>query len=136
MANIIKTPREFPALCREGLAHHREGRFHDALASYDRALELDPDSSVTLNSRGVTFIALERIEEALSDFQGAMRLDPTYLEAYLNAGAALYVAGLVESIREGVARAVTALDAGAAEDRLRTFVATSQRLGAAEAATP
>ena len=48
----------------------------------------------------------------------------------LTAGAACYVAGLATSIREGVGLAATAIDTGAARDRLERLVATSQRLGA------
>ena len=47
----------------------------------------------------------------------------------LNAGAALFVGGHVESIREGVASAARAIDSGAAAATLERFVATSQRLG-------
>ncbi|TAK98941.1 MAG: tetratricopeptide repeat protein [Rhodospirillaceae bacterium] len=70
-----------------------QGRLEEALASYDHALELDPNSAVTVNSRGVTLIALERIEDALADFRRAFTLDPTYVEAYLNAAAALRDSG-------------------------------------------
>lgn len=52
----------------------------------------------------------------------------------LNAAAALLVAGLVSSMREGVAQAAEAIDRGAAAETLRRLVETSQRLGAAEPA--
>jgi anthranilate phosphoribosyltransferase len=47
----------------------------------------------------------------------------------LNAGAACYVAGLAESVREGVALAKAAIASGAARATLDRFAATSQRLG-------
>lgn len=50
----------------------------------------------------------------------------------LNAGAACYVAGLAESIREGIAVATRSIDSGQARERLERLVATSQRLGASE----
>lgn len=53
----------------------------------------------------------------------------------LNAGAACYVAGLASTIREGVNVAARSIDSGAARDRLDRWIATSQRLGAAEAAS-
>jgi anthranilate phosphoribosyltransferase len=52
----------------------------------------------------------------------------------LNAGAACMVAGIASDLREGVALAAAAIDGGAAGELLDRFVATSQRLGAAEAA--
>lgn len=48
----------------------------------------------------------------------------------LNAAAACYVAGLAESLREGIAVATRSIDTGAARDRLDRFIATTQRLGA------
>ncbi len=53
----------------------------------------------------------------------------------LNAAAGCCVAGLAESLREGALIATRAIDTGAARDRLDRFIATSQRLGAAEAAS-
>ena len=49
--------------------------------------------------------------------------------------AALIVAGLVEGLREGMTAAARAIDSGAARDTLERFIKTSQRVGAAEAAT-
>lgn len=54
----------------------------------------------------------------------------------MNAGAGLYVAGVAESLREGALLAGAAIDSGAAASTLDRFIATSQRLGAAMAATP
>jgi anthranilate phosphoribosyltransferase len=52
----------------------------------------------------------------------------------LNAGAACYVAGLAPDLRGGARLAAEAIDSGEANDVLVRFVATSQRIGAAEAA--
>ena len=53
----------------------------------------------------------------------------------LNAGAACYVAGLAPDLRGGARLAAEAIDSGDGNDVLVRFVATSQRIGAAEAAT-
>ena len=47
----------------------------------------------------------------------------------LNAGAALYVAGVAESIEDGIARSRDAIASGRALERLQQFVATTQALG-------
>jgi anthranilate phosphoribosyltransferase len=46
----------------------------------------------------------------------------------LNAGAALYVAGVASSIAEGIGRARAAIASGAAKARLKAFVAATRRL--------
>jgi anthranilate phosphoribosyltransferase len=53
----------------------------------------------------------------------------------MNAAAACWVAGLAENVKDGVDIASRAMDSGAARDTLARFAATSQRIGAAEAAT-
>lgn len=53
----------------------------------------------------------------------------------MNAGAGLYVSGMAESLREGALLVAAAIDSGAATATLDRFIATSQRLGAAMAAT-
>ncbi|MFC7302448.1 anthranilate phosphoribosyltransferase [Cognatiluteimonas weifangensis] len=49
----------------------------------------------------------------------------------LNAGAALYAAGVADSIADGIVRARAALASGAARAKLREFVAATQRLAGA-----
>ncbi|MCF7221343.1 anthranilate phosphoribosyltransferase [Marilutibacter chinensis] len=48
----------------------------------------------------------------------------------MNAGAALYVAGVADSIAEGIARAREAMASGAAKAKLEEFVALTRELGA------
>ena len=52
----------------------------------------------------------------------------------LNAGAALHIAGIADDLRDGVRRAATAIDSGAAAERLTQLIAVSRRLGTAEPA--
>ena len=60
---------------------------------------------------------------ALENQQGL----PRDIVAY-NAGAALYVAGVVEDIAEGIARARQVIASGAARAKLDDYVATTKRL--------
>jgi len=60
--------------------------------------------------------------------------DGTRTAVLLNAGAACYVAGLAKDLREGIRLSADAIDRGAARETLARLVATSQRLGTAEAA--
>ncbi len=64
-----------------------------------------------------------RVLEALDDTPG-----PARDIVLLNAGAALYVAELVDSIAAGVDKAREAVSSGAAKARLDAFVAATQRL--------
>jgi anthranilate phosphoribosyltransferase len=67
-----------------------------------------------------------RVLEALEDRPGVAREIVA-----LNAGAALYVAGVARSIEDGIARARQAMASGAARRKLDEFVAATRKLAAA-----
>ncbi len=66
-----------------------------------------------------------RVLEALED-----RAGPARDIVALNAGAALYVAGIAGSVGEGIAEARKVLASGAARAKLDQFAATTRRLAA------
>ena len=68
----------------------------------------------------------DMVLEALANTEGTPREIVT-----LNAGAALYAAGIAASIAEGIERARAAIASGAAKRKLDAFVAATQKLGAA-----
>jgi anthranilate phosphoribosyltransferase len=65
----------------------------------------------------------EMVLEALDNVEGTPREIVT-----LNAGAALYAAGIASSIADGILRAREAIASGAAKRKLDAFVATTQKL--------
>jgi anthranilate phosphoribosyltransferase len=69
-------------------------------------------------------------EESKAMLLGALRNEPGVpLEIVaLNAGAALYVAGVAASIAEGIGRARAAIASGAAMAKLEAFVGATQRI--------
>jgi anthranilate phosphoribosyltransferase len=52
----------------------------------------------------------------------------------LNAGTAMYVAGLAESVEDGIARTADELDSGRARAKVNEVIAASQRIKAEGAA--
>ncbi len=51
-------------------------RFAEAIAAYDRVLELNPASVFALNNRGAARESLGLYEAALQDYEQALRLRP------------------------------------------------------------
>ncbi len=79
-----------PRRCQNrGLALHELQRFEEALASYDRALTVQPDYAEALQNRGNTLHELKRFEEALASYERALTLRPDYAKALQNRGNAL-----------------------------------------------
>jgi tetratricopeptide (TPR) repeat protein len=63
------------------------GRYEEALADFNRALELAPDDAYALAGRGATLRKLGRYDEALADLNRALALAPTYVYALSRRGA-------------------------------------------------
>jgi len=57
------------------------GRYEEALADLDRAVELDPDNFITRVFRGAAYQNMGRYEEALADLDRAIELGPDNLPA-------------------------------------------------------
>lgn len=75
-----------PVLLKEGLDHLHHGRFDEAIAAYDRALELDPEQAEARYRRGTARLRKGDLDRALSDFNEALAIDPRHADAYLHRG--------------------------------------------------
>jgi tetratricopeptide (TPR) repeat protein len=64
------------ALEERGANHRTNGRYEEALADFDRAIELDPEDDWAIISRGQTHRTMGRYAEALADFDRAIELEP------------------------------------------------------------
>lgn len=80
------TLREFSA---EAFAHHRAGRYADAIAYYQKILSRRPDLAETYNNLGHALLALKKPEAAILAFECAIELKRHYPEALCNWGLAL-----------------------------------------------
>ncbi|MHC4200716.1 MAG: tetratricopeptide repeat protein, partial [Planctomycetota bacterium] len=69
-----------------GLDQHDQGLYDEAIESYKRAVELDPDFVVANNNLGMVYIDKEMFPEAIAAFDRTIELDPGYAEAHNNLG--------------------------------------------------
>ena len=72
-----------------GNAYYKAEQYEQALAAYDRALELRPDHATTLMNRGVTLDELERYDDALVDLNRALEFGSNDGDAFNNRGVTL-----------------------------------------------
>jgi tetratricopeptide (TPR) repeat protein len=86
------------AFFSRGISLLRLGRFDDALASCDRAVELDPNHAEAFNLRGNVLVALKRVDEALASFNRAIEINPARAEAFYDRSHCRLLAGFY---REG-----------------------------------
>ena len=86
-------------LMDEAIAMERAGQLESAAATWDRFIELVPDSASAFIRRGQLLFKLARIEASLADFDHAVALDPSS-EPYLwQRGIAQFYAGEYDACR-------------------------------------
>ncbi len=78
----------------------------------------------------ISSLAVDSVAESLARLEAVLDNEPGPARdiVALNAGAAIYVAGLAADLREGVERALRAIESGAARDKLHALVGLSKRL--------
>jgi serine/threonine-protein kinase len=65
------------------LAYREKGRWQEALASYEKAVELDPHGVPGLNNLATTYSWLRRHEEAARTIERAIAIAPDHVTAHL-----------------------------------------------------
>ena len=73
-----------------GLALLGLKRMDEALASFNQALQLEPNVADRHYNCGVTLKALDRLDDALASYDQAIRLNPGFASAYNNRGLILH----------------------------------------------
>ena len=74
------------------------GRYEEAIASYDKALEIKPDQDEAWNNRGVALGNLGRYEEEIASYDKALEIKPENDAAWVIRGLALANLGRYEEV--------------------------------------
>ncbi len=82
------------------------GQAEEAIASFQRALDISPENPVTHNNLGIALKRQARYEAALASFERALKLNPDYVEAHNNLGSALINLGRQEAAVSHLRRAL------------------------------
>jgi tetratricopeptide (TPR) repeat protein len=79
-----------------GAEFARSGRVADAVAHFQRALEINPRYAEAHNNLGLAAFQLGRADEALAHYQQALESNPQLLRAHYNLGNALLQSGRMQ----------------------------------------
>jgi tetratricopeptide (TPR) repeat protein len=89
------------ALVEAAVAHHRAGRFTEAIALYQRFLEIQPRNVEIRSNLGAALAHEGRYEEAITQYRQALAIDGARTPIRLNLAMALYKAfEIAEATRE------------------------------------
>ena len=70
----------------EGKKQYDAGKYEEAVASFDKAIEIKPEFADVWNSKGEALRALKKYEEAIASYDKAIETDPKNADACVNKG--------------------------------------------------
>ncbi|MGN6709465.1 MAG: tetratricopeptide repeat protein, partial [Candidatus Nitrosocosmicus sp.] len=70
----------------KGISLSYLGSYNEAIACYDKAIELNPEYSDAYNNKGISLYYLGSYNEAIACYDKAIELNPDYTDAYYNKG--------------------------------------------------
>ena len=83
-----------------GRAHVQKGEFDEAIAHFQKALEINPDLDEARNNLGNILAQRGQVNEAIEQFKLALKIDPTYADAHYNLGNSLVQKGQLDQAIE------------------------------------
>lgn len=102
----LPAPRQADIYNDRGVAKWRLARREEALADFNKAIELAPDYAMLYNNRGNVLFDMGRAEDAIAEFTRAISLAPGYGAAYNNRANANEELGRHEAAIQDYRRAV------------------------------
>ncbi|HZV71888.1 MAG TPA: tetratricopeptide repeat protein [Saprospiraceae bacterium] len=94
--HVMKYYTDTPLPFRNRANYRRdEGRIQEALSDYDAAIRLKPDGAL-YNSRAKLYFNLQKYQEAMDDYNRAIKSDSTQGEYFVNRGAVYALSGQLQ----------------------------------------
>ena len=91
---ILLNTQDFRGYSKAGVALWEKDYMEEALVSFHKAIELNPEHASSYNNLGIVYLdGLSDAEEALDYFEEAISLNPNYTVAYYNAARASEMMG-------------------------------------------
>jgi TPR repeat protein len=75
----------------QGWNHNEKKQYREAVAHYDKAIELGANPATAHNNRGIAYQALDNLDAALRDYDEAVRIDTSYALGYENRAYAYFI---------------------------------------------
>jgi Tetratricopeptide repeat/Glycosyltransferase family 9 (heptosyltransferase) len=80
---LSELPGRFEVLSLLALIAAQQGDFERAIVGYDRVIDVKPGFADGYSNRGASFAALNRVNDALANFDRAIAIDPDHVEAHV-----------------------------------------------------
>ena len=90
---LAKNPNCWVGYNNLGNALFQKGQVDEAMAQYQKALEINPNYAEAHNNLGDALFQKGQVDEAMAQYQKALEINPNYARAHYNLGLALFKRG-------------------------------------------
>ena len=81
-----KPPDEAAYFLKKGVKLSEEKKYVEAIACYDKVIELNPRSKAAWHNKALDSLHLDKYEEALTCYEETIRIDPTHSHSWCGKG--------------------------------------------------
>ncbi len=104
-AALAADPRSVARIIDLGVAQSGARQFREAIATFTRGLEIEPDNALLLRWRGHRYLSVREFDRALADLTRGSGLDSTIYGIWYHLGIVQYVRGEFSAAAASFARA-------------------------------
>ena len=104
-AALAADPRNVARIIDLGVAQSGARQFREAIATFTKGLEIEPNNALLLRWRGHRYLSVREFDRALSDLARGASLDPTIYGLWYHLGIVQYVRGQFAAAATSFAKA-------------------------------
>ena len=103
---LAAQPRNVSRIIDLGVAESGARQFREAIATFTRGLEIEPDNALLLRWRGHRYLSVREFDHALTDLTRGVKLDPSIYGLWYHLGVVQFVRGDFSAAASSFARAL------------------------------
>ena len=105
-AALTADPRNVAKIIELGVAQSGARQFREAIATFTRGLEIEPNNALLLRWRGHRYLSVREFDRALADLTRGKAIDPTIYGNWYHLGIVQYVRGEFDAAAASFTRAL------------------------------
>lgn len=104
-AALAAEPKSIARIIELGVAESGARQFREAIATFTRGLEIEPNNALLLRWRGHRYLSIREFDSAFADLTRGAAIDPTIYGIWYHLGVIQYIRGEFSAAAESFAKA-------------------------------